>query len=105
MFLAGDLDHQLRVWDRSKPAWPDEAQVPIVGSHPGSHVQPTGLSQGDRVHGSWAAKQQKAFNSSWLVATTTAGELRGGSGMGYPGLTLARVVSLTTSVQIIISSV
>lgn len=35
--------------------------------------------------GSWRAKRELAGGSSWLAATMMRGELRGGSGMGYPG--------------------
>lgn len=77
---------------------------PLWGPVPGAECSPAGLSLGDGVCGSRGAKQEKAFNRSWMVATTTPGELRGSLGIGYPGPPLARVVSLTASIQIIITS-
>ena len=103
-FLAEDLDRQLRAWAKLKAAGPGDIQVSTVGSHPRSQAQLGDVSWGDKLCGSWRAKQEKAGGSSWLVATMTLGELRVSSGMAYLRPPLARVVSLTTSIQIILSS-
>lgn len=95
---GGDTEQQIRARVRLEPG---DTKVPpgvllLELSSPGS---PKG-KQGLRV----MQGQQKAGGSSWLVAASgwwPPGELRA---CGCPSLPLARVVSLTTGIQIIISS-